>query len=127
MIHINVRGGLKQERQLAEHAFWFALYQLMPRKRKLDVEIHIKNLEDDYTGFQYPGEDKYQYHIEVQKKQDRDDFLTCIFHEMVHVKQDEYGEYQGEDHLSYYDKPSEVEAYKLQEKLLKKWKGAHNE
>ena len=127
MIHINVRGGLKTERQLAELAFWFALHELMPRKKNLDVEIHLINLEEGYTGFQYTGYDLGHYHIEIQKKQDRDDFLTAIFHEMVHVKQDERGEYQGEDHLSYYDKPSEVEAYKLQEKLLKKWKGAHNE
>jgi len=127
MIHVTVRGGLKTERQLAELAFWFALHELMPRKKNLDVEIHLKNLEEGYTGFQYTGDDTGHYHIEIQKKQDQDDFLTCIFHEMVHVKQDERGEYQGEDHLEYYDRPSEVEAYKLQEKLLKKWKGAHNE
>ena len=55
-----------------------------------------------------------------------DDFLTTIFHEMVHVKQYVRKELFSEcnfygSHDEYLNLPWEVEAYKVQEELLEQW------
>ena len=39
MIHIETNGGLKKERKMAEDVMWFCLEVLMPRMRKLDIEL----------------------------------------------------------------------------------------
>jgi hypothetical protein len=39
---------------------------------------------------------------------------------MVHVRQAERG-IEDSDEIPYYEKPTEIEAYKLQEELLEKW------
>ena len=41
---------------------------------------------------------------------------------MVHVKQYIRGQLDQDSDLDYFDRPSEIEAYKLQEELLEKWK-----
>ena len=78
--------------------------------------------------------DRRACHIEIDKKQEGDDFITCILHELVHVKQYLKGElkdisaleqrWKGESHISidYYDLPWEKEAYHLQEILLEEYK-----
>ena len=61
----------------------------------------------------------------MQKGMKYEDFLTTLFHEMVHVKQHvrkefepvEYNTFEG-----YMAQPSEIEAYKMQEELLDQWK-----
>ena len=80
--------------------------------------------------------DRRACHIEIDKKQKDDDFITCILHELVHVKQYLKGElkdisaleqrWKGESHISidYYDLPWEIEAYHLQEVLLEEYKNA---
>lgn len=119
MIDLEIRGGRKSERKLLEDAFWFALKTLMPRKRKLEIEIVLKNIPDAEGWHQ--AYDKYQHGIEIQKGQDVDNLLTTLFHEMVHVRQFERGEFMDEDNIPYWKKPSEKEAYKLQEEILEKW------
>lgn len=128
MIHIYIHGGLKKERELVEKAFWFALYKLMPRKKILDVDIWIKNITDENLALYYPGHDQYEHFIEIQKKQNEDGLLTAIFHEMVHVRQQERGQRkEDEDNISYFKRPNEIEAFKLEKVLLKEWKEAHHE
>ena len=80
--------------------------------------------------------DRRACHIEIDKTQKSDDFITCILHELVHVKQYLKGElkdisaleqrWKGESHISidYYDLPWEIEAYHLQEVLLEEYKNA---
>jgi hypothetical protein len=121
MFTLEVRGGKKSERALIEEAFWWVASELMPRKRILDVDIVLKNITDDAVGLHVSLGD-YEHLIEIQKGQDEDDLLATVFHEMVHVRQTERGEFKNEDHISYWKKPSEKEAYKLQKVLLKKWK-----
>ena len=61
----------------------------------------------------------------LNKKQKIDDFLTAIFHEMVHVKQylrKQLDEYWYDTYEEYINDPNEKEAFKLQEELLEKWK-----
>tara|TARA_Y100000592_G_C5262807_1_gene218129 strand:+ start:84 stop:263 length:180 start_codon:yes stop_codon:yes gene_type:complete len=51
----------------------------------------------------------------------KEDLITAVFHEMVHVRQSERGE-EMDFTLDYLDRPFEKEAYKLQESMLEKYK-----
>ena len=55
----------------------------------------------------------------------KDDLITAVFHEMVHVRQSERGE-KMDFTLDYLDRPFEQEAYKLQESMLQKYKYIHD-
>jgi len=118
MIWLEINGGKKSERSLVEDAFWFALKKLMPRKKNLDVIINLTNIKDA-EGYCHgaPGE---EYEIEVQKGQSISDLMTTVFHEMVHVRQFERKQ-KMDDSLPYYERPYEIEAYKLQEELWKEY------
>ena len=126
MFLLDIRGGRKSERSLIEDAFWFCVGELMPRKRILEVDIILKNINDEVGGGEAIGWhlalDLHEHVIEIQKGMETDDLLMTLFHEMVHVRQHERGEFKNEEGISYWKKPSEKEAYKLQKVLLKKWK-----
>jgi len=69
--------------------------------------------------------DDREFEIRVDKNQNFDDFMTCIIHEMVHVKQhirNEFNSYDFKTYDEYINHPAEKEAYALQEELYKKWK-----
>ena len=133
---MTVTGGTKRERQLVEDAMIFAVNYLMPRKKKLWVDVELTNLEGDVVGF-HDCEDKYQHTIEVQKGQTDEELLTTIFHEMVHVRQSERGYlkdkglvkvWKGQEYVHIYSceedykqLPWEAEAYQLQEEMLEQY------
>ena len=98
----------------------FALRELMPRKKRIDITIEVCHTGDSCSGFHWM-EDKHVHMIELDFKQTTEDFLTCLFHEMVHVRQAERG-INDDESLPYYERPNEIEAYQLQEELLEKWK-----
>ena len=104
---------------LLEEAFWFGVKELMPRKKNLDVTITLCDTGDSACGW-HLCTDKYVHEIELHPELDTEDMLTCLWHEMVHIRQAERGIYDS-DGISYYDRPTEIEAYKLQEELLEKW------
>ena len=130
---LEVNGGTKRERELVERAVEFSIKYLMPRKRKLYLEVDIVKLEGDVTGF-HNSDEKYEHHLEINKGMPEEELLSTVFHEMVHVRQMERGElkdkglikvWKGEEHLhiyssheDYMDLPWEKEAYDLQEKML---------
>ena len=124
-IMIFVDGGSKRQRELAFQAASFAWMYLMPRIRKCVVNIELKKLKV-YHGTCLDIGDR-DYIIEVDKKLSLgDDFLTTIFHEMVHVKQYVRKELYSECNFydtreEYLSLPWEVEAYKVQEEILEKW------
>jgi len=106
--------------------------------------------------------DRNASHIEIDKRLKGDDFITCVLHELVHVKQQFKGElkelkmgakrWKNEIHIGvtydsevgkskveeirktaldkgvyvteYMKLPWEIEAYAMQETLLKEWKNA---
>jgi hypothetical protein len=100
----------------------FAIKELMPRKKKLDIVIELCHTGEDAEGYHWL-ENKYTHthRIELNPYQSKKDFVTCLFHELVHVRQAERG-IDDDDSLPYYERPNEIEAYKLQEELFKKWK-----
>ena len=113
-----VKGGTKTQRELTENVAMFAIKNLFPKIRKYFILIRLNKFND---CFEY---DERDYVINIDKKQDRDDFITAIFHELVHVKQylkNEMDNYTFRTTTDYYMLPQEQEAYSLQEKLLEKW------
>lgn len=116
---IEVNGAGKKKAALARDAAIFAFNYLMPRLRKqVDVEIVFTNI-DGACGYQTEiGEREFE--IEIDKDLTDDDLLTAIFHEVTHCVQDLRGTKEGWD-LPYLERPFEIEAYAMQEKILEKW------
>ena len=113
-----VKGGTKTQRELTENVAMFAIKKLFPKIRKYFILIRLDKFND---CFEY---DERDYVINIDKKQDRNDFITAIFHELVHVKQylkNEMDNYTFRTTTDYYMLPQEQEAYSLQEELLKQW------
>tara|TARA_B100000287_G_scaffold80727_1_gene73159 strand:+ start:3358 stop:3759 length:402 start_codon:yes stop_codon:yes gene_type:complete len=123
LIALEIIGGTRKEKRLAEDAFWFALKHLMPRKRNLEVEIYIKNLPE-HEGNQVMV-DKGFHEIELRRGMAAENIITSLFHEMVHVRQSERGEYMDFS-LPYLERPFEIEAYKLQESMFEKYKYSYS-
>lgn len=136
MIALSIEGGTRKERKMAYDAVNFALNYLMPRKKNLSVDVNVVDIPDDAEAYHCCIE-KGQHEIEIQQGLIEEDFITAIFHEMVHVKQHERGElkdhgirkaWKGEEHISifsttdeYMELPWEEEAYRLQEEMYTKW------
>jgi len=113
-----VKGGTKTQRELTENVAMFAIKKLFPKIRKYFILIRLDKFNN---CFEY---DERDYVINIDKKQNYDDFVTAIFHELVHVKQylkNEMDNYSFRTTTDYYMLPQEQEAYSLQEKLLEKW------
>ena len=136
MIALSIDGGTRKEQRMVHDAFNFALKYLMPRKRNLTIDINITDIPDDADAYHCCIE-KGQHEIEVQTGLIEEDFITAIFHEMVHVRQHERGDlkdhgirkaWKGEEYFGIYDTtetymnlPWEEEAYRLQEEMYNKW------
>ena len=113
-----VKGGTKTQRELTENVAMFAIKNLFPKIRKYFILIRLDKFNN---CFEY---DERDYVINIDKKQNYDDFVTAIFHELVHVKQylkNEMDNYSFSTTTDYYMLPQEQEAYSLQEELLKQW------
>ena len=146
MIYIETTGGLKKERELAEDVMWFCLETLMPRMRKLLIELEFtKTMNEGAYGYAYMGDDKKDLVIQIDHKLGRteglDKLIETICHEMVHIWQfatgrlkdnfqGEYkqlwkckdGKYRNYTKTSYDRQPWETEAYALEGKLTEFYK-----
>jgi len=136
MIHLSIQGGSSKEQALAHDAFNFALKYLMPRKQNITVDLNITEIPDDADAY-HCCVNKGEHEIEIQEGLIEEDFVTAIFHEMVHVRQHERGllkdhgirkAWKGEEYVGIYDTtetymnlPWEEEAYRLQEEMYNKW------
>ena len=146
MIYIETTGGLKKERELAEDVIWFCLETLMPRMRKLSIELEFtKTMNEGAYGYAYMGDDKKDLVIQIDHKLGRteglDKLIETICHEMVHIwqfatgrlkdtSQGEYkqlwkckdGKYRNYTKTSYDRQPWETEAYALEGKITEFYK-----
>jgi hypothetical protein len=136
MNYINVIGSTKKKRALAESAVTFCISELMPRMRTLDVELTFKNIKTErIVGWCYEGDGNRDFYIDVEKTLDDEEMVETVCHEMVHVwqgatrkmKDMTFGRkmYMGkvyDDTTAYEDEPWEIEAYKMQDELLEKFK-----
>ena len=127
MNYVEVTGGNKFQRDIAEKVVHEMISALMPRVRTLEIDVNIKKLTGDAVGWCLMGDTHKEFEIDVSKDLTLKDFITTICHEMVHVKQyyrketDGYGKVWKKksipENTGYYDLPWEKEAYRMQDKL----------
>jgi len=82
-----VKGGKKWQRDIVEKIAYWTLDELLPRVRKLEVEIRLKDLTKDGVEGWCRHEDDRLFLIDVEKNQSLREFVTTVIHELVHVKQ----------------------------------------
>ena len=130
MILIDIEGGTKTQKNIAENAVRYYIKKLMPRKRSLIVDLKIHNLlKDDVAGLCERVERNY-FIIETHHRGTLYEFLSYLAHEVIHLKQYATGElktvnrkemWKGEDHTDppYTKQPWEIEAWGNQHSLAK--------
>ena len=122
---IEFRNTNKKQQRTIEDALWFAKSYLLPRHKIDEIEIEsVKGLLAD--GDCYDAEDR-SFIIRVNKELSKEELLTTIFHEFVHIKQFIKKEFGGDifaiskDKVAYMDRPYEIEAFELEKKLLEEY------
>lgn len=130
MFYIDVRGRIKNKKQIVQYANDILCY-LMPRKKaNVDIEILIVKKIDGYLSGSCIG-DKSYIEIELAKTDaageiSLGDMMLTLAHELVHAKQLIRGELhptrrewkkQDCNRLSYYKKPWEKQAYVMEDNL----------
>ena len=146
MNYIGINGGTLKQRDLVKKAIDFAITEMMPRFKTLDISVDIlRKLDGGVFGYCWPTGERNAFQIELKRKcSDLDEFLETIMHEMVHVKQyakkelveNRQGTFwksrnytrvmerssKSSDFQTYNNLPWEIEAYELQDGLLEKFK-----
>ena len=84
---VEVTGGKKYQRDIAQKVVYAMIDTLMPRMRTLDIEVKIRKISGDAVGYCMQEDTNRMFTIDVQKDLSLRDFITTICHEMVHVKQ----------------------------------------
>ena len=122
---IEFKNTNKKQQRTIEDALWFAKSYLLPR-HKID-EIEIESVWDLCAdGDCYDADDR-SYIIRVNKDLSKEDLLTTIFHEFVHIKQHIKKEFGGDvfgisnEEVAYMDRPYEIEAFRLEKELLEEY------
>ena len=122
-VFIFTNGGKKSQRQLVEDITSWYINAKLPRYKNLNIEIDLEKI-DDAQGF-CTEIDKREFYIQIDKRLQGDDFVTCLFHELTHVEQhlrNKFGIKDEVDHLDYFDRPYEIDAYIKQEQLLEEYR-----
>tara|TARA_A200000159_G_scaffold103594_1_gene96291 strand:+ start:3214 stop:3651 length:438 start_codon:yes stop_codon:yes gene_type:complete len=133
MKYVEVKGGQKHQREMIQKLAEWTLQELLPRHRKVEVTIRLKDLtKEGVEGWCMEEDDRY-FLVDVEKKQTLRDIVTTVVHELIHVKQ-----YVKREMVDFYDvktqsrkirwktsvygygtayarQPWEKEAFKLQE------------
>lgn len=128
---VEIKGGKKFQRDIAEKVVGFMIEELLPRFRTLEITVNIKKkLDGDAVGYCMMEDTNREFDIEVADYLTLKDFVTTICHEMVHVKQYARKEMTDDRMMwkkspvpkktCYYDLPWEKEAYRLQDGLAQK-------
>ena len=138
---LRVTGGNRYQKQLVFGTVRFGMNRLLPKIRKLDVNVHIRDFKNDTSiGYctddsaepcDYVGKSPRRFQIEISKDLNLTDFIKCVLHEFVHLKQFVKLEMVEQDSgktrwkgksvskkTKYSDQPWEKEAYRLEQKLL---------
>ena len=129
---ILINGGTKKQRNLIHDISWWFCDKYFSKFKYFIIEIDLTKIKGDVQGWCMEV-DKNASHIEIDKRLKDDDFITCVLHELIHVKQQFKGElkemngiekmWKGEVHIciDYMNLPWEKEAYHMQEVLLKEY------
>lgn len=127
MNYIEVIGGNKFQKTVAEKVVTQMIKALMPRMRTLEITVRIRKIDGDAIGYCMMEDTNREFEIEVSNKLSLKDFVTALCHEMVHVKQyarNEMTETSMQwkkstvaEGTNYWDLPWEKEAYRMEDKL----------
>lgn len=99
---VTVEGGLKWQRQMIQTLADWTLQELLPRHRKVDVQIRLKDLtKDGVEGWCMEEDDRF-FIVDVEKAQSLRDLVTTVVHELIHVKQ-----YVKREMVDYYDRATD--------------------
>ena len=82
----------KAERALIDKALIFAKEQLLPKVRKLEIDVIMKNNMKSDGFVDVDIDDNRYFTLRIKKSQDRDDLITTIFHEFTHIMQSVNGQ-----------------------------------
>jgi len=115
-------GSRSQQKHIMSMVMFFK------KKFKIDPYIEIYFRGDSHSLGGCIEIDDGEYQIDLRRSMRLKDMLMTLAHELVHVKQYEYGELtqDSEDNISYWDKPSEIEAYGRELGLFITWAEENN-
>ena len=122
-VFIFTNGGKKSQRQLVEDITSWYINTKLPRYKNLNIEIDLEKI-DDAQGF-CTEIDKREFYIQIDKRLQGDDFVTCLFLELTHVEQhlrNKFGIREDNDNIHYLDRLYEIDAYTKQEQLLEEYR-----
>ena len=102
-------SGLSQHSHLAESVFEFFNTQYTIES---DVEVFHTDLSDD-NAFGFTEIDGDEQFIQIHDDLTEEDYITTLLHELVHVVQNESGQFD--------DEKIENEAYRLESVLYKQY------
>tara|TARA_R100000808_G_scaffold131_1_gene952 strand:- start:20524 stop:21009 length:486 start_codon:yes stop_codon:yes gene_type:complete len=156
LIILDITGGIKRDRILAEKVIKFCIKKLLPRHRNLDITCTLSDtLKDGLYGWCIDSYEKKTYEIGIDKRLSRDGiienvddgidaFITTICHEMIHVMQyatKKYvqpsasyqmwkckdSKYRNYARTDYNKQPWETQAYAMEDALAEEFIETYNE
>ena len=115
-------GSRSQQKHIMSMVMFFK------KKFKIDPYIEIYFRGDSHSLGGCIEIDDGEYQIDLRRSMRLKEMLMTLAHELVHVKQYEYGELTQncEINIPYWDKPSEIEAYGRELGLFITWAEENN-
>mgnify|MGYP000630059947 CR=1 FL=1 len=86
-----VNGGTKEQRLLVHNITGWFCNKFFNRFKSYNIEFDLCKIKGEVQGWAMEI-DRNASHIEIDKRLKGDDFITCVLHELVHVKQQFKGE-----------------------------------
>ena len=128
---ITVEGGKKEQRQIVEDVVSYMIQRQMPRMKTLDIHVILKKIDDAY-GY-CMSESNREFEIEVDKRLGKNQFISTVIHEMVHVWQYATKQltqkgckvfWRGKDYTDAYysNQPWARQALRMEKSILKEYK-----
>ena len=127
MNYVEVIGGTKREREVAQATVELMIKKLLPRFRTLEITVKLSKL-DGVFGYCL-AETPREFELEIAKGLSLKNLVGTICHEMVHVKQYARRELHVTDYVwkkevidektPYGKLPWEVEAFAMEDDLAR--------
>lgn len=96
---VGVVGGNKFQREVCQKVADYVVQKLLPRHRNLEVLITLKNLDKEGVEGWCMEADERLFDVQVERKLSIKEMITCLCHELVHVKQ-----YTKREMVDFYDR-----------------------
>lgn len=88
MNEIEIKGGKKDKKELAEKVVSWYIKKMLPRVRTLDITVNLTTCyERGAYGYCMMTDDHRTFELEIDKNLRLFDFVSTICHEMTHLKQ----------------------------------------